>query len=185
MEETFDISKFKLIVGLGNPEKEYDETRHNAGFMFLDDLVGKDNFQLEKKFKAEIYKTEEGQIFVKPTTFMNLSGDSVRTIKDFYKILTSEILVIYDDLDLRLGNYKIQFAKTPKSHNGIISVENKLGTTHFWRIRIGVDNRTEELRKKIAGFDYVLGRFSEEELILLQETFDKIKDNLKESIKHE
>lgn len=181
MDSTFDISKFKLIVGLGNIGKEYEKTRHNAGFMFLDELVGKENFKEEPKFKAELFKSAEGQIFAKPTTLMNMSGDSVRSIKDFYKINDSEIIIIYDDLDLELGKFKVQFAKSPKAHNGVLSVENKLGTTHFWRIRIGIDNRSSELRHKIEGFDYVLGRFLEEELVLLNETFDKIKTYLLET----
>lgn len=113
----------------------------------------------------------------KPTTFMNLSGESVGAISSFYKINPAEILVVHDDLDIKLGEYKMHFNKGPKVHNGITSIENHLGTSEFWRLRIGIDNRTPELRENISGADYVLGRFNSEERILLDKVFLKIKLN--------
>lgn len=177
----FDFSKIKLFVGLGNPGKNFHNTRHNVGFMFLESFTKANSqlgdFSLTKSFKAEIIKTTNANntlILAKPDTFMNLSGESVQLIFQYYKIQPEEILVAYDDLDISLGNFKIQIAKSPKMHNGINSIEKHLNTENFWRLRIGVDNRTAELRKNISGADYVLSRFSSEEKVTLNDTFAKI-----------
>lgn len=177
-EIKFDINSIKLIVGLGNPGKEYVKTRHNAGFIFLDLLSNE--FLTETKFKAEIANVTINKkiLLAKPTTYMNASGESVVAICNFYKLLPKEILVVHDDLDVKLGEYKLQFNKGPKVHNGILSIENLLATTEFWRLRVGIDNRTEELRKLISGSDYVLGRFSPEELDALDKTLKKAKEIL-------
>lgn len=172
----FDINKIKLIVALGNPGKEYVKTRHNVGFMFFDHF--NIEFLTESKFKAEIaqFKAENQKIiFAKPNTYMNSSGESVIAINNFYKLIPSEILVVHDDLDIQLGEYKLQFSKGPKVHNGILSIENLLSTEEFWRLRIGIDNRTQELKKHISGSDYVLGRFTDEELTTLEKLFTQIK----------
>lgn len=172
----FDIKKIKLIVALGNPGKEYVKTRHNAGFIFMDKFNVE--FLPENKFKSEIAQINLNQKFLlaKPKTFMNSSGESVVAILNFYKLLPSEILVIHDDLDIKLGEYKIQFNKGPKVHNGILSIENMLATSAFWRLRVGIDNRTEELRQHISGADYVLGRFTDDELKQLGSIFKSIKE---------
>ena len=162
----FDIKKIRLIIGLGNTGREYEHTRHNVGFMFLD-LLGGRNFEEEKKLKSQILKinTNSGRlILIKPTTFMNSSGEAVLLTKDYYKIRNDEILVVHDDLDLQVGNHKIQFATGPKVHNGINSVENRLGTNKFWRLRIGVENRLGEERRYITGQDYVLSNFINDEV---------------------
>lgn len=172
----FDINKIKLIVALGNPGKEYVKTRHNVGFIFFDHF--NIEFLTESKFKAEIaqFKAENQKIiFAKPNTYMNSSGESVIAINNFYKLIPSEILVVHDDLDIQLGEYKLQFSKGPKVHNGILSIENLLSTEEFWRLRIGIDNRTQELKKHISGSDYVLGRFTDEELTTLEKLFTQIK----------
>lgn len=181
MNQDFKLSKIKLIVGLGNVGLEYYKTRHNAGFLFLNTLVDSSKFNNERKFKAEIYKSTN-MILAKPTTMMNESGFSVQSIINFYKIKSEEIFLIYDDLDIDLGKYKIQFNKSPKGHNGVLSVENKIGTTHFWRLRIGVDGRSKELRKKFSGKDYVLSRFSEDEMVTLNSTFDTIVQELEKTL---
>jgi len=143
----------KLLVGLGNPGAKYLNTRHNLGFMFLDYL------QQQQKLDKQI-KT------LKPETYMNRSGIAVAKELRFYKLQPTDLIVVHDDLDLRLGEYKIQFGKGPKLHNGVESVEKILGTKEFWRVRIGVDNRNAENR--IPGESYVLQSFTPEELTLLQ-----------------
>jgi len=176
-QETFNIQNIKLIVGLGNPGKEYTKTRHNAGFLFLDYLC--ESFLTENKFKSEVSSININSkkiLTTKPLTYMNSSGEAVLAISQFYKINPEEILVVHDDLDIKLGEYKLQFNKGPKVHNGILSIENMLSSSEFWRLRIGIDNRDGELRKNISGSDYVLGRFTQEELDVLAQTFKAIKD---------
>ncbi len=180
MTNKFDITKIKLIVGLGNVGEEYLYSRHNAGFLFLDAIV-QNVFINVKKVKSLMSETSSNDhkiIVIKPTTMMNDSGEAVSLVKNFYKFNNEEILVIHDDLDLKLGEYKIQFDKKPKVHNGIESVEKYLGSGDFWRIRIGVDNRDPELRKNISGADYVLGRFSGEELNTLKNVFREIVEEI-------
>lgn len=169
------MEQIRLIIGLGNPGLEYSKTRHNVGFMFLDFLAG--DFLEEKKFKALISKYNN-ILLAKPLTYMNSSGDSVNAIANFYKIPSSQILIIHDDLDIRLGEYKLQFNKGPKVHNGILSIEQKLASTEFWRLRVGIDSRNEEQKKYMSGSDYVLGRFVEQENNLIESVFTEIKEAL-------
>lgn len=200
VQQEFNPQNIKLIVGLGNVGKNYVRTRHNAGFLFLDSLTSNE-FREEPKFKALISEvrgqrlevkeqTSEKSIpassfrlpisvlLAKPVTMMNLSGDSVQLISNFYKIKPEEILVAHDDLDIQFGKYKIQFDKGPRIHNGINDIENRLGTTKFWRLRIGIENRESENEYKIAGRDFVLGKFTTSELEILANTFSEISNNL-------
>jgi PTH1 family peptidyl-tRNA hydrolase len=179
--EQFDISKIKLIVGLGNVGREYDQTRHNIGFEFLDFFAKSSRFQLESKLKAYLHSIlvdNRKVILAKPSTFMNMSGESVNLIAKYYNIKPEEILVVHDDLDLRLGTYKIQFAKGPKVHNGILSVEKRLGTADFWRLRVGVDNREVSIRDYLSGSSYVLSRFAQKEYQIVLDTFQSILESL-------
>lgn len=167
----------KMIVGLGNPGTKYARNRHNVGFMFLDWLghkVDASDFQIQARFEAEIadVPSEDKTFFVKPQTFMNNSGKAVRSIADFYDIEPTEIILVHDDLDITLGEFKIQQGKGPKVHNGITSVEQHLGTTDFTRVRIGVDNRDGD--RTIPGKDYVLQNFSAEEMQSLTPVFEQI-----------
>ena len=176
----------KLIVGLGNPGEKYQNTRHNLGFMvaerFLKDFepVRQTVWTNEPKFKSKITKIEwqpksgslEKIILVKPKTYMNESGLSVQLLTTYYKLLTTNVWVIHDDLDIPLGKFKIQMGVGPKLHNGIESIENKLGRKDFWRIRIGVDNRTPKHR--IDGESYVLQDFLAEEKKIIWSIFPKI-----------
>lgn len=176
-----------LIVGLGNPGKKYDLTRHNAGFFMIDKLKEKYGFpdlKLEKKFKAEISKGEisgKDIILVKPQTFMNESGAAVRTVLDFYKLTPDNIMVIHDDLDIELGKYKIADDSRSAGHNGVRDIIEKLGTQRFRRIRVGISKPAEEKAAcPLSGHDYVLGKFSPEEL----ETLEKVsKEVLEETEK--
>ncbi len=160
----------KLIVGLGNPGDKYKNSRHNAGFMFLDKFAESGRFSANKKFEAEILEMD-GFLLVKPQTFMNDSGRSVRRIVDFYKLLPTEVVVVHDDLDIVLGERKIQMGVGPKIHNGVNSVEQYLGTMNFLRVRLGVDNR-KEIPTNLTGADYVLDDFGKEEKKVLNEVID-------------
>ncbi len=160
----------KLIVGLGNPGEKYKNTRHNAGFMFGDRLAENSKFSMSKKFEAEILE-KDGFLMVKPQTFMNDSGRSVRRILDFYKLLPSDVIVAHDDLDIVLGERKIQMGIGPKVHNGVNSVEQYLGSMNFLRVRLGVDNR-KQVQTNLSGADYVLDDFGKEEKKILNEVID-------------
>ena len=196
-----------LIVGLGNPGEKYARNRHNVGMMFLDFLchfgtptlsrgdrisqkrdpiaaLQDDNnmkFKNEKHLDSEICKiiiNNEEIILTKPQLFMNQSGLAVKSVLKCYMLhVTSFMYIVHDDLDLKLGDYKIQFAKGPKLHNGIESIEKSLRTKDFWRIRIGVDNRSKENR--IDGEKYVLQNFNKQEIVILNDVFKKFLSELK------
>ena len=160
-----------IIVGLGNPSKQYEGTRHNAGFMTLDVLADRYNIDIsEKKHKALCGKgVIEGNkvVLLKPQTFMNLSGESVRAAADFYKVAPEEIIVIYDDISLEPGQLRVRKKGSAGGHNGMKNIIAHLGTQDFPRIRVGVG-------EKPAGMDLadpVLSRFSKGERELLEEAF--------------
>ncbi|RJR29457.1 peptidyl-tRNA hydrolase [Candidatus Microgenomates bacterium] len=152
----------KLVVGLGNPDAKHLKNRHNAGHMLVDFM--KENF------------AGQGVVFEKSTEFMNNSGLSVVRLMQKHKVTLGDLYIAHDDLDIPLGEYKIQNNKGPKLHNGIESVEDKLLTPLFWRIRIGIDSRDAENRT--PGEQYVLSDFSKDELKVLEGVFVSI---LKES----
>lgn len=172
----------KLVVGLGNPGKKYEKTRHNVGFVVLDavhtQLYKIDQmsaWKLHKSFNAMI---AEGQvsgnrvILAKPLTFMNRSGDAVGLIKQYYKIENRDILVVHDDKDIDLGEVKYQWNRGHAGQNGIRSIIASIGTKEFYRLRVGV--RTDLLEKKDTA-DFVLGKFG------LTDKF-KLRDVIKQSI---
>ena len=161
----------RLIVGLGNPGKEYENTRHNIGFNVLNRYLEKNNLKLDKdKFNGLFTKTsinDEDVILLEPQTFMNLSGDSVRKVMDFYKIKVDDILVIQDDLDMEVGKIKLKEKSSSGGHNGIKDIEQKLGTNNFKRLKVGISNdKTRDTK------DYVLGKFSKEEKEILDKSYD-------------
>ena len=160
----------KLVVGLGNPGKEYEKTRHNIGFNVLDLYLKKNNITLDKdKFNGKYTKTnvkEEEVIFLEPQTYMNASGDCVRKVMDFYKINVDDILVIQDDLDMKIGKIKLKEKSSSGGHNGIKSIEDHLGTDNYKRLKIGISNN-----KDIDTKDYVLGKFSKEDREILDNTY--------------
>ena len=164
-----------LIVGLGNPGKEYESTRHNAGFlaveMLLSKLGSKEKFRKEAKFQAEVARNGE-IVVIKPTTFMNESGRAVKKVMDFYKLNPSDLVVIHDDLDISLGEYKIQKGVGPKVHNGVDSVEAYVGSKEFVRLRLGVDNRGVGINYG-SGADYVLSKMTREEREKLMEVIER------------
>jgi PTH1 family peptidyl-tRNA hydrolase len=158
----------KLIVGLGNPGNEYKNTRHNVGFIFLNFFLSKENLSLDKKkFKGlySEYVSLKGNkaIFLEPQTYMNLSGDSIIEFANYYKIKSEDILVIHDDLDLDLAKLRIRSKGSSGGHNGIKSIIARLGTEDFKRVRIGIGKDSN-----IPVVDYVLGKFSEDNMKLLE-----------------
>lgn len=153
----------KLIAGLGNPGGQYAETRHNVGFLLLDSLAEDLKLDFRPKFQGLIAETQisgEKIYLLKPQTFMNLSGRSVRELTQFYKIRTEDILVVYDDMDLPLGRLRLRNSGSAGGHNGIKSMLAELGAEDFWRLKIGIG-------RPPAGWDsarYVLSTFIKEEL---------------------
>ena len=158
-----------LIVGLGNPENEYAHTRHNMGFDTINEIAKKNNINITKtKFKS-LYETSiiqgEKVILLKPQTYMNLSGESVKEVVDFYNIEPEKVIVIYDDIDIEKGHIKIRKKGGAGSHNGMKSVVQELGTTDFARIRVGIG----QPEHKNDMINYVIGKIPEdEEKILIQ-----------------
>ncbi|MCA9385017.1 aminoacyl-tRNA hydrolase [Candidatus Dojkabacteria bacterium] len=175
-----------LLIGLGNIGKNYANTRHNAGFLCLDYLQSElklEPFGEDSKFLAEVSTTKINEhlklVLAKPTTFMNRSGQSVHLLQKFYKISSDNIVIIHDDLDIELGNWKYHVGKGPRGHNGIISVEQHMNDILFGRFRIGVENRTQAMKDNMSGRDYVLGTFTASEKTILTDTvFPQIKNKL-------
>ena len=154
----------KVIAGLGNPGKEYENTKHNVGFRVIDKIAEDNNISVNKlKFKAFIGEgTINGEkvMLVKPQTFMNLSGSSIREAVDFYKLdPAAELIVIYDDIALEPGYIRVRKKGSAGGHNGIKDIISQLGTQEFLRIRVGVGEKPKEY--DLA--DYVLGHFSKED----------------------
>src|SRR5574344_1635561 len=163
----------KLIVGLGNYEPKYLFTTHNAGFMALDFFAQECNavFRTEQKFKADVVKIKyEGEdiVLVKPRTFMNLSGEAVVAVSNFYKIEITDILVIYDDITRDLGTLRFRANGSDGGHNGIKSVINLVGTNKIDRVKIGIGPQPN-----IPSESFVLQNFSEDELLKLKEVLKK------------
>ena len=160
----------KLIVGLGNPGKEYNNTRHNIGFMLVDKIAFSKNKSFDKeKFNAKFLEYNydgEKIIMIKPLSFMNLSGSVVEKYVSFYKIGLDDILVIQDDIDMNFGRVKIVHNSSSGGHNGIKDIERCLGSKEYARLKIGVSNN-----KDIDTKDYVLGKFSKEDREILDETY--------------
>ena len=162
----------KLIVGLGNPGKEYENTRHNIGFMAIDNYVKLHNLgDFKEKFNGMYLKYQLGDeqvILLKPLSFMNLSGDVVRRYVDYFKIDINDILIIHDDLDMPVGKIKIKVGGSSGGHNGIKDISIKLGIEEFKRLKVGIANN-----KNMDTKDYVLGRFSKEEKELIDKAIEE------------
>ena len=178
----------KLIVGLGNPGKEYELTRHNAGFMVIDALAEKLGVELvnERKLKADIAITlrAETLILAKPTTFMNLSGESIQKIASYYKVAVEDIWVISDDLDLEYGTIRVRRGGSSGGHNGLKDIIEKVGED-FVRFRLGIKN---EDSNKIPSEKFVLQNFTKQEQegleSIVTKAIDLIVDGLQKGIEH-
>ena len=164
----------KLVVGLGNPGKEYEFTRHNAGFIILDNFLEHiGNPIMHEKFNGiyyEYFYNNEKIIFLKPQKYINLSGEVIKDFVNYYKINIEDILIINDDMDILIGNYKLKSSGSSAGHNGLKNIEQELKTNEYKRLKIGISRN-----KEITTTDYVLGKFSKEE-------FDKLNEVVKESV---
>ena len=168
--ELFRVRRFKmkLVVGLGNPGKDYEWTRHNAGFMVIDEIAKALNCDIDsKKFKALIGSTKykgETILLMKPQTFMNLSGEALGEAMRFYKLEAKDIIVIYDDLDLPVGKIRLRPKGSAGGHNGVKSIIQHIHTQEFNRIRVGIDKDA-----RIPVVNWVLSKFRKEEKDALME----------------
>ena len=161
----------KLVVGLGNPGKNYENTRHNCGFKSIDYYASKYNLTYKNKFNSEYCEhliDKEKILLVKPNTYMNNSGDAVVQFYKYFDLNISDILIIYDDMDFELGAFKIKSNGSSAGHNGIKDIINKLKTENIARVRIGISKNNHDV------VDYVLGKFSQEESKIIDSILPKI-----------
>lgn len=172
----------KLIVGLGNPGKLYNNTRHNVGFMCVDSIAKHFNIKFDSnKFKGEYAQfsyIQEKVLLLKPGKYMNLSGEVIRDFVNFFKINIDDILIICDDLDTPVGTYRLRYKGSSGGHNGLKNIEQHLSTQEYKRIKIGISNN-----KLIDTKDYVLGKFTKEELKLLQPIIDNMPNIIEDYLK--
>jgi len=161
------MKAMRVVVGLGNPGKQYHGTRHNVGFAVVDTLAsGPTAGRFQSRFQAQVADLMEGEqkvLLVKPETFMNLSGQSVRQVIDFYQVELADLLVVCDDINLPLGQLRIRTKGTHGGHNGLRDIQNHLGTTEYARLRIGVGAGEEDL------VGHVLGRFRPSERPIIED----------------
>jgi PTH1 family peptidyl-tRNA hydrolase len=161
------MTQMYYVFGLGNPGKEYQHTRHNAGFICVESLARMEQtpaWRTDAKFSAEVSESSRFRLY-KPLTFMNDSGRSVRKVLDYFckdrfqdaDVEFPELFVMFDDLDLEVGSWKLQFGRGPKIHNGLTSIYQHLHTEKFWHVRLGVDGRGGD--RSIPASDYVLTGF--------------------------
>ncbi len=174
----------KLIVGLGNIGKEYDNTRHNIGFNALDHVLNKYGIDVDKnKFDGYYTKTiinNEQVILLKPAKYMNLSGEVVRKYVDFFKIEIDDILIISDDLDQEVGNFKLKQKGSSGGHNGLKDIERHLGTDKYKRLKIGISNN-----KYMDTKDYVLGKIPKEDQEKLEKIYELVPSIVEDFIKYD
>lgn len=170
-----------LIAGLGNPGAEYDNTRHNVGFKVIDNISKEYNIEINRqKFKGicgEGFIANQKVMLLKPSTYMNLSGESIREAADFYKLRSEDIIVLYDDISLDIGRLRLREKGSAGGHNGIKSIIANLGTDIFPRVKVGVGQPNVDLVK------YVLGKFSKKELEVLNQSVDAATKAVEEIIK--
>ncbi|WP_243292574.1 aminoacyl-tRNA hydrolase [Bacillus sp. FJAT-47783] len=163
----------KVMVGLGNPGKRYENTRHNVGFMVIDELAKRLSINVDQSKFNGLYGighvSGERVILLKPMTYMNLSGECVRPLMDYYKVAIEDLVAIYDDLDLPVGKVRLRQKGSAGGHNGIKSMIQHLGTQQFKRVRIGIDRPKDGMKVS----DYVLGNFHAEE-----------RDGIQQAIQH-
>lgn len=175
----------KLVVGLGNPGASYEKTRHNVGFMALDKIKEHFNFPeftMNKKVHGAISKGKIGKsvvVLLKPETFMNDSGNSVKAAMTFYKSSLEDILIIHDDKDIPIGETRVQNGRGDAGHNGVKSIIENLGTKEFSRLRIGIEPGSEIIMDTA---DFVLRRFSSDETKILNNVFPNVIKEVQEKV---
>lgn len=180
-----------IIVGLGNPGEKYKHSRHNMGWQVVEALVKFQipnlKFQMEKTLGAETLKIND-TVLVKPQTYMNLSGNAVKAVLKKYDYASlgkknlHHLFVVYDDLDLEVGRYKLVFGSGPKIHNGVNSIKETLGTDQFWHVRIGVDGRKGDRSQDPQ--DYVLSELLPEERQLIDKVIESIVELLEQKLSY-
>jgi PTH1 family peptidyl-tRNA hydrolase len=175
----------KWIVGLGNPGAEYEKTRHNAGFMVVDELAGRwgADWKLNSRCKALMAEANvQGvkAVLLKPVTFMNLSGEAVRAYMDYYKTKLEDAIVVYDDLDTEVGRIRLRYQGSAGGHNGIKSIIQHTGTQTFNRVRMGISRP----KPGVAVVDYVLGHFPKNERELVDRMIGAAADAIEFALKH-
>ena len=179
IEEKRIGESMKLVVGLGNPGAKYKGTRHNVGFMTMDEVAYQEKFDFDKAIFdaifAQVQIGGEKVIFMKPLTFMNLSGEAIRPLMNYFKITIEDLLVVYDDMDLPVGKIRLRQKGSAGGHNGIKSILSCLGTSEFNRIKVGV-GRPKDGRTVVG---HVLNRFEKEEeediIFAVQKSVDAIR----------
>lgn len=162
----------KLIVGLGNPGKEYVKTRHNIGFMAIDKYIENKNLNLKEKFGGIYYETNingEKAILLKPQKYINLSGEVIIQFVKFFKINIDDVLIIHDDLDMPVGKTKLRMSGGSGGHNGLKNIELYFKTKNYKRIKVGISNN-----KNIDTKNYVLGKFNNDDNKIIEESLNKI-----------
>jgi PTH1 family peptidyl-tRNA hydrolase len=168
------MNKFKLIVGLGNPDKKYEQTRHNAGFMVIESMVNKLNLDLaakNKNYKSWLWRHDDiSTLLVEPLTYMNNSGATVAELVHFYKLHLSEILVINDDLDLPLGTIRLRVGSSSGGHNGVESINTVLSSAEYARIRVGIGRPPQN----IPAESFVLQEFNDDEVEMVGKVVDQV-----------
>ena len=173
----------KIFVGLGNPGVEYKDTRHNAGFMVIDNFLKKVESVKEKKYRYFISFCAEVDgnkaVLVKPGLYINESGIAVRKVLDTFKIKSEDLVIIHDDLGIKTGKIKITFNKGDNGHKGIISIFNEIKTRDFYRIRIGIG---KEEKIEIPYVKYVLSPFETDEILSVKEAIEKATEAIKEIV---
>lgn len=171
----------KLIAGLGNIGDKYCFTRHNAGFMVLDKLALDNNFSFREENKLKCFLAKSGDIiYIKPTTFMNLSGEAVRAVMDYYKINVKDILIVYDDIALDLGRIRFRANGSDGGHNGIKSIIKHVGTKDFDRLKIGIGPQPN-----IPSENFVLQNFPKEQLEELKEILKRADEAIEFYLKND
>jgi len=188
MADIADTPMPRLIVGLGNPGSKYDQTRHNIGFAAIDVLAQTWQIRLAEHRKFQGWFGEGVAVkgakvcLLKPTTFMNLSGQSMRAVTDWYKIIPEEVLVIYDDMDLPIGKVRLRQSGSAGGHNGMKSAIAHLNSQNFSRLRIGIGNpKNQDLEGEVVS--HVLGRFSQTENRIMAEVMKLVVDAVELSFK--
>jgi len=172
------VEDIRLIVGLGNPGQKYENTYHNAGFLFIDSMmsseVGDERGESPKwkSLKSFRYSRVGQMILTKPNTFMNESGDAVKKILKYFDVGPEEILVIHDDSDFKLGEYKFMLGRGSAGHKGVESIINSIGTKDFYRVRIGI----RKMGGKANGF--VLGKIGKDDRLILDKVFEEISETI-------
>lgn len=176
MNNAFTTNKIKIITGLGNPGKEYAQTYHNVGGLYIEHLggfLGYDAKKLKTAKKFEYVKTEK-MILVRSTSFMNESGGSVMAALKYFKEKPDRLVVVHDDSDLELGTYKISLGQGAAGHNGVLSVMQTLGTKDFWRIRIGIRNQSQTTGVREKAMEFVLKKINPAAKKTLKQVFAEI-----------